>query len=122
MRKEFAVSSVISEMLIIVLVIILIPVVTINLMYQLPETRVPTVTIMMTPLNDGKFQLYHKGGDTINGRDIKIIVGETEISLEEIEKIPYDLGDKIPNKDIPGKSGDRVSLIIKNSVVFSGTV
>ncbi|PKL59597.1 MAG: type IV pilin, partial [Methanomicrobiales archaeon HGW-Methanomicrobiales-4] len=47
MVRDSAVSSVVGEVLMIALVLILVPMVTISLMNQLPEDRVPTVTIKM---------------------------------------------------------------------------
>ena len=125
MIKDPAVTSVISEMLIIALVVMLIPTVTITLMYQLPETRSPTVNLKMTSLaSDGTIKIYHKGGDAIRGEDIKIIVGNTEVTMTGAEKEHvYDVGDSIPfSHNIPAKKGDGVNLIIKNSVFPVGMV
>jgi len=71
--REDAVSAVLSEVLMIALDLILVPVVTISLMNQLPEERVPTVTIRMGPLIGDEVIFYHKGGDWIKKSDIKII-------------------------------------------------
>lgn len=73
MKQDPAVSSVISEVLLIALVLILVPIVTISLMNQLPEDRVPTVTIIGKISPDG-ITFSHKGGDYIKKEDIRLIV------------------------------------------------
>ena len=73
MKREQAISSVIGEVLMIALVLILVPMVTISLLNQLPEDRVPTVTIKMGSLSQsGELHLYHKGGDWIKQEQLKI--------------------------------------------------
>lgn len=68
MEKDSGVSTVLSEVLMIALVLFLVPVVTISLINQLPEDRVPTVNIKMdVNYSSDKLlvTLYHKGGDYI---------------------------------------------------------
>lgn len=115
--REDAVSPVIGETLMILLVLILVPFVTISLMNQLPEERVPTVTIRMGPLIGDTVTFYHKGGDWIKKSEIKIAqMGDTK-SFNYIKPV-FDLGDTITahnvNPDI------RIDFIAKNSVIFSG--
>lgn len=78
MEKDSGVSTVLSEVLMIALVLILVPVVTISLMNQLPEDRVPTVNIIMdvspTEGTPEKVILYHKGGDYIRKEEISIFI------------------------------------------------
>jgi len=146
MMKDPAVSSVISEVLLIALVLILVPIVTISLMNQLPEDRIPTVTILMkiSP-SQGPPEtviLYHKGGDYIKKDDISVIIrirdpsGSTKESMTYQKKknnlvfssnTPiYNLKDSIEIsasdffKDIQSGSDVEVTLIAKNFVVFRG--
>lgn len=141
MNKEPAVTPVISEMLMIALVLILIPMVTISLMNQLPEGRVPTVTILMgVNVDTNTLQnvtLYHKGGDYVKKTDLQVRI-RTNHNGEIKEFGPYnsnfltpastkqvfDLGDSLTTSDInaPLESGTTISVlfIVKNSVLFSG--
>lgn len=125
--KNDAVSSVVGEMLMIVLVLLLVPMVTITLMNQIPDNRVPTVTITMsnTPTD---ITLYHKGGDYLLKSDITVIVrgvSETFFDSKSItfssDRQTFDLGDRMTISAVP-KSGDSISLVVKNAVVFSGVV
>lgn len=121
MKKDSAVSSVISEVLLILLVLIVIPMVTISLMNQLPQDRVPTVTIKMGSLNStGSLNFYHKGGDWIKKEDIQIIQNGIRIESWKryYNKPTFDLGDKIPVPDII-ESGN-ISFVVKNAIIFSG--
>jgi len=117
MERDAAVSPVLSESLLIALVLILVPIVTISLMNQLPEDRVPTVTIKMTPLHDSSVQLYHKGGDWIRKEDIRIYV-DNQIGNFSVKNLTFDLGDPIPVYQVSERS--EIRLIAKNSVVFTG--
>lgn len=118
MERDAAVSPVLSETLLIALVLILVPVVTISLMNQLPEDRVPTVTIKMGPLDHGSITLYHKGGDWVKKESMRITRNGMEIK-NPYEKRIYDLGDPLTIESGISE-GDKISLIVKNSVVFSG--
>lgn len=120
MMQEAAVSPVLGEVLMITLVLILVPVVTISLMNQLPEDRIPTITIIMGPLNGSSVSLFHKGGDWIHTDSIKIQVnGDTISSWKgKYSKSTFDLGDRIEIFEIPNQAV--VSVIIKNSVIFTG--
>lgn len=117
MVRDSAVSSVLSEVLLIALVLILVPIVTVSLMNQLPEGRVPTVTIKMGPLDDSSVTFYHKGGDWIRKEDIKIMLNGNPV-LFPYNKVTFDLGDAISVSGVP--EGGNISFIVKNTVVFSG--
>ncbi len=120
-RKDSAVSAVIGEILMIALVLILVPMVTISLLNQLPEDRVPTVTIKMGSLaTNGELHLYHKGGDWIKREQILVTCnGVRNRSWEsQFTNQTFDLGD---NLTLSGISPDiRISLVTKNAVIFSG--
>jgi archaeal type IV pilus assembly protein PilA len=115
--RDPAVSSVISEVLMIALVLILVPIVTMSLMNQLPEGRVPTVLIKMGPFDGSSVTLYHKGGDWIRKEDIRILLNGNVIGFS-YNRTTFDLGDTISVQGIP--DGGNISFIVKNAVVFSG--
>jgi hypothetical protein len=119
MPADPAVSSIISEMLLIALVLILVPAVTISLMNQLPEDRVPTVSIKMSSLDDTMVTLYHKGGDWIKKSEIKILLNEKQRDFESDNPI-FDLGNSISLTGVA--EGDEIYVVAKNAVVFRGEV
>ncbi|MDD1728484.1 MAG: type IV pilin N-terminal domain-containing protein [Methanospirillum sp.] len=120
-QKESAVSAVIGEVLMIALVLILVPIVTISLLNQLPEDRVPTVTIKMGSLSQsGELHLYHKGGDWIKREQILITCNGVENRSWEsgFTNLTFDLGD---NLTLSGISQDtRITFVARNAVIFSG--
>jgi archaeal type IV pilus assembly protein PilA len=120
-KREKAVSSVISEVLLIALVLIMVPAVTVSLLNQLPEDRVSTVTIKMGTINSvEELHLYHKGGDWIKKENLKIMCNgvEDESWKNRFSNQTFDLGDNLPLSHI--KPGTTVSLVAKNSVIFTG--
>lgn len=122
MTRDEAVSAVVSELLLIVLVLILIPSVTITLMNQLPEDRVPTVHIKMGPVDNNTVNLSHKGGDYLVQKDLIIFVngeGKTPVFYSS-SATTFDLGDYFSVS--PVNKGDSVRVVAKNTVVFSGVI
>ncbi|MDD1727592.1 MAG: type IV pilin N-terminal domain-containing protein [Methanospirillum sp.] len=122
-KRDSGVSSVIGEMLMIVLVLILVPVVTISLMNQLPEDRTPTVTIKMGPINNtGYVAFYHKGGDWIRKENIQVFRNGYKIDSTRLllQNLTFDLGDELGVSELT--RGDNISIIAKNAVIFSGVV
>ncbi|MCA1916918.1 type IV pilin N-terminal domain-containing protein [Methanospirillum hungatei] len=117
MREEPAVSAVLSEVLMISLVLILVPIVTISLMNQLPEDRVPTVNIKMSPITNNNVTFYHKGGDWIKFTDIRILQNGRQISFM-YDKPVFDLGDHITVSGVIQNA--RIDFVAKNSIIFSG--
>jgi len=129
--KDDAVSSVVSEMLLIALVLILVPSVTITLMNQLPGDRVPTVNIKMGSIDGGTVTLYHKGGDYLIQKEINPIVYRNDqiipidITFKCQKQNTFDLGDSIKINGNAGDNiipGDRLLISVKNAVIFSGVV
>lgn len=144
MEKDSGVSPVIGESLMIVLVLILVPIVTISLMNQLPEERVPTVNILMNVSpkeNPENVILYHKGGDYIRKDDISVFVRIKDHTGKYIKDSPryrkeqlvfssesqvFDLGESIHTPednffiDLSSGSTICVSMMGKNSVIFYG--
>jgi hypothetical protein len=129
----------------IVLVLILVPVVTINLMNQLPEDRIPTVNILMKVNPDNgepeSVALYHKGGDYIKKDDISLVIRIKSLD-GTVKEIPwfdsvslyytpsvnqvFDLGDYVKTgkiedfADLQKGSVISVALLVKNSIIFTG--
>jgi len=132
MKKDDAVSSVVSEMLLITLVLIMIPLVTISLMNQLPSEREPTVTIKMGPVIDNTVTLYHKGGDYLIKKDIKVILNKkltnemvtnsSELIFKYGEVTIFDLDDHIIASFKAIGSNDLIQLVSGKKVIFSGYI
>lgn len=120
--KEDAVSSVLGEVLMIALVLVLVPVVTISLMHQLPEDRTPVVTIQAWSPDASSVWLFHKGGDWVRVQDMRILVnGNQDWSWQAgYQNQTFDLGDRITVSGV--HTGDTIGVVVKNSVVFSGTL
>ncbi len=118
-KRDPAVFPVIGEVLMISLVLILVPMVTVYLLNQMPEDRVPSVTIKMSPVgSSGDVHLYHKGGDWVKREQIRVTVDGIEEKNWKIPNKTFDLGD---NLTLSGTSvGERISLVVHNAVVFSG--
>ena len=115
--REDAVSAVLSEVLMIALVLILVPIVTISLMNQLPEDRVPTINIRMGKLIGDEVTFFHKGGDWIKKSDIKIFQNGAQKSFIYAKPV-FDLGDQITVSGVI--QNVRIDFVAKNSIVFSG--
>jgi FlaG/FlaF family flagellin (archaellin) len=125
-KRDHALSPVIGEMILIALIFILIPSVTISLMHQLPQDRIPTVFILMHSESPSVVSLYHKGGDYINLDDIDIFVQDEKLGntwkeryQSQHHKILFDLGDVIT---IDAEPGNRITFVAKKAVIFRGGV
>lgn len=120
-RRDPAVSPVLGEVLMIVLVLILVPMVTISLLNQMPEDRTPTISIKMGSLSQaGELHLYHKGGDWVKHEDIHLTInGIEDISWRSrFLNQTFDLGDNLTLTGIA--PGTTISLVTRRAVVFSG--
>lgn len=136
-KYENGVSPVIGEMLMLSLVLIVVSLFAASASNYIPEDREPSLNIMMekyTPAgNDYNVTLWHKGGDTVPVRDIKIIFSN------ETERFPLYSGNLTVNKDpdsnnfMPGDfieidtarkdvDGYTIQMVISKSVVFYGRV
>lgn len=116
--REDAVSPVIGESLMIMLVLILVPIVTISLMNQLPEDRVQTVNIKMSPIIGDEVTFYHKGGDWVKADSIKITRNGEHIEFSYKDPV-FDLGDCLTTDNVI-QNGDKIAFVVKNAVIFSG--
>jgi len=138
MERDSAVSPVLSETLLIALVLILVPIVTISLMNQLPEDRVPTVTIIGEK-NSDSLSFHHKGGDYIKKGDIRLIIrsqgssgnkeaeyngNDFDITWKGKKGEIYDVGSILTineseiKNEIEFSEINEVRFIAKNSVVY----
>lgn len=117
MKCDDALSSVVSEMLLIALVLILIPSVTITLMHQVPGDRVPTVNIKMT-FDGNTITLYHKGGDFLIWNEVRVIQNDIMVTPNYSKNI-FDLGDSF---SISAQKGDAIQIVTKKTVIFSGII
>lgn len=144
MEKDSGVSPVIGESLMIVLVLILVPIVTISLMNQLPEDRVPTVTIKMdvnvnSDHDSFNITLYHKGGDYLKKADLTVNIRvkdpggslhelgsyrKNDLIFDPLDYQVFDLSHSVKTPEIDQKiepgSMIYVSMISRNSVVYPG--
>ena len=128
-KRDDAVSPVIGEALMIGLVLMLIPLVTISVMNQIPENRVPTVTILLDN-TDTTLTLYNKGGDCLIKDDITVIVRHenTDHTFREIDisystnARTFDLGDRLTITGIELDPDDCVRLVTHDAVIFSGVI
>jgi len=121
MVRDSAVSSVLSEVLMVALVLILVPIVTVSLLNQLPEDRVPTVTIKMGSVSQsGELHLYHKGGDWVKRGDILLTVSGNENNSWKSRFLnqTFNLGDNLTLSGVA--PGTTISLVTRRAVVFSG--
>lgn len=130
-RREDSVSPVIGEALMIGLVIMLIPLVTISVMNQIPENRVPTVTILLDNTAD-TLTLYHKGGDYLVKDDISVIIRHDNVDTTfrswsdqvhySTDARAFDLGDTLTITGIDLDTDDSVRVVTHNAVIFTGVI
>jgi FlaG/FlaF family flagellin (archaellin) len=138
-KDETGVSPIVGEMLMLSLVLILVSLFAVSASQYIPEDREPSLNIMMekyTPQdNDYNVTLWHKGGDTVSNRGIKIILSKDKdgikdriqvdtdnISINDKKEANFMPGDSmkiIPPKDV---SGYTIQMVVSNSVVFAGRV
>jgi hypothetical protein len=126
---EFAVSSVVGEMLMLAAVVIILAVVTINAQSLLPPPREPVVTVIMK--NTTKtVTFYHKGGDAVRVGDLRVIIGGVENTSFFLNGEPvrdpnllFDLGGSIDaGKGGDLLHGDTVRLVTSRAVLYSGVI
>ena len=133
-QYDNAVSDIVGEMLLLAIVLVVLAVFSSSLSNYLPPPRDPSVTIRMSPLQDGNVTLYHKGGDAIKTSDLTVII-EKSGSLQRLtrekginftgysgEQNPnlFDLGDWINVTNV--NDGDKVSLATPHAVIYNGQV
>ena len=131
MKKDDGVTSVVGEMLLLVIALILVSIFAVSLFGVLPGEREDVVNVAMNNTSDTVY-LWHKGGDQIELTDLTVIVYNgtekrtlTNISLKNINgntTSSFDLGGYLIVNAQGLSSGDEVLLVTKKSVIYSGVV
>lgn len=137
-RDETGVSPIIGEMLMLSLVLILVALFAVSASQYIPGDREPSLNVMMekyTPNTTTEYYnvtLWHKGGDTVSVRDVKIILSNNTNRIPlNYENFSINNNGSI-NNFIPGDymeidpeenvSGYTIQMVVSNSVVFFGRV
>lgn len=105
-KYDDAVSSVVGELLILVLVIILVSILAVSAFNLLPGERISVVNVVMEPYAAGNDNLtfYHKGGDWIEAAKIRLTVTPENKGKKIV------LSPTLPLKDYGGKDTDIFDL------------
>jgi FlaG/FlaF family flagellin (archaellin) len=140
-QHDEAVSSVIGEMIMIVLVIILVALFATSAFSLIPGGREPSVDVVMkngsggTPsAGDTTVIFWHKGGDWVEKKDLAVVVVGKDGGREPsdtlclyghagTETVAFDLGGRL-KADLrsPLRAGDTVRLVTQKNVVYSGEI
>ncbi|WP_298670119.1 type IV pilin N-terminal domain-containing protein [uncultured Methanofollis sp.] len=138
-RTEYdeAVSSVVGEMIMIVLVIILVALFATSVFSLIPGGRDASVEVAMTNVSDDSTVVFwHKGGDWVEKKDLTVVIlregqdrkeyTSPDVSLYDHNGDPtgaFDLGGRLEvAPDRPLKGGDIVRLVTQKNVVYSGEI
>ena len=131
MKKNDGVTSVVGEMLLLVIALILVSIFAVSLFGVLPGEREDVVNVAMNTSGDTVY-LWHKGGDQIEQTDLWVIVYHgtekrtlTNSSLKNINgntTSSFNLGGYLIVNAQGLSSGDEVLLVTKKSVIYSGVV
>jgi len=138
-NKDEAVSSVVGEMLLLVITVVLAAVFGVAAMNLLPSER-DDVADICADFSGGNITLYHKGGDSLAASELKVGVyrginqvpsksevyrfNSTTDSWDKPGATVFSLGGKIVVNSTKGPfaSGDEVRLSSSKSIIYSGTV
>lgn len=131
-RHEEAVSSVVGEMILMVLVIILVSLFAVSAFSLLPGDREASVDVAMNNNSgDSTAIFWHKGGDWVEKKDLMVIVIGDDRSRQEYTSFDlyddtgnltntFDLGGYLKvTLDIPLQKTDTVRLATKKNVIYS---
>ncbi|WP_067050367.1 type IV pilin N-terminal domain-containing protein [Methanofollis ethanolicus] len=132
-QHEEAVSSVVGEMIMIVLVIILVALFATSAFSLLPGDRETSIDIAITGGSPGSdtISLWHKGGDWVEKKDLKVVIIRKNGDRKEYRPDIYDhkgncteafdLGGslKVNMPGTPLAAGDTVRLVTPKSVIWS---
>jgi len=134
-RNDEAVSSVIGEMILIVLVIILIALFATSAFSLIPGGREESVDVAMKNVSgDASAIFWHKGGDWVEKKDLAVIVIGADRSRQEYTDFSlyddtgnsteaFDLGGRLEVAlDQPLADGDALRLVTTNTVIYSGEI
>ncbi|WP_319377855.1 type IV pilin N-terminal domain-containing protein [uncultured Methanocorpusculum sp.] len=133
MKQEDAVSTVVGEMLLLVIALVLISVFAVSILGLIPGDREEVVNVgMNSSIDTGTISLWHKGGDWINKDDLKITVyngfekrNVTFVSLTNQTGYPkeiFELGGCLTYAVESLSSGEEVRLSTQRTIIFSGVV
>jgi len=133
MKQEDAVTTVVGEMLLLVIALVLISVFAVSILGLIPGDREEVVNVgMNASVATGTIELWHKGGDWINKDDLKITVyngvekrNMTFVSLinqDDVDVEIFQLGGCLTYTVESLSSGDEVRLSTQRSTIFSGVV
>lgn len=133
-EREEGVSPIIGEMLMLSIVLILVSLFAVSVSQYVPEDREPSLNVMMGDIVDSgcNLTLWHKGGDTVSKRDIKVIFTNSTSRLVRYSDDMV-IGDNTSNNFMPGDflkintsgqhvAGSTVQMVVSKSVVFVGKV
>lgn len=133
-RAEEGVSPVIGEMLMLSLVLILVSLFAVSAGQYIPQDREPSLTIMTTgnPEDNCNLTLWHKGGDTVQKRDIKVIFSKDDdrnvyysdnITINGVsDSMNFMPGDSMKISTGVDIRGYDVQMVVSKSVIYFGRV
>ncbi|RBQ23945.1 MAG: hypothetical protein ALMCE001_14950 [Methanocorpusculum sp. MCE] len=131
MKKDDGVTSVVGEMLLLVIALVLVSVFAVSLFGVMPGERDDIINVAMNTSGDTVYLCY-KGGDQIAQNELSVIVYNrtlkrtvTFISLTDINgntASSFDLGGCLKVNALGLSSGDEVLLTTKKSVIYSGVI
>lgn len=131
MKQEDAVTTVVGEMLLLVIALVLISVFAVSILGLIPGDREEVVNVGMNNTS-ATIYLWHKGGDWINKDDLKITVyngvekrNVTFVSLTNQTGYPteiFQLGGCLTYTVESLSSGDEVRLSTQRTTIFAGVV
>ncbi|WP_342675775.1 type IV pilin N-terminal domain-containing protein [Methanofollis sp. UBA420] len=136
-QYEEAVSSVVGEMIMIVLVIILVALFATSAFSLIPGGRDASVDIAMTNVSgDSTVIFWHKGGDWVEKKDLTVVILGEGQDRNEYTAPDFFLYDHTGNRtgafdlggrlevvlDRPLEGGDIVRLVTQTNVVYSGEI
>ncbi|MBP2134413.1 FlaG/FlaF family flagellin (archaellin) [Methanomicrobium sp. W14] len=132
---EDGVSPIIGEMLMLSLVLILVSLFAVSVSQYIPDDREPSVNLMIgdnTSDNGQNITLWHKGGDTLAKRDMKVIfsndslryiVPQGNITIDKnVNQTNFMPGDNMEVGTGHNITGFDVQVVVSKSVVFFGRV
>jgi FlaG/FlaF family flagellin (archaellin) len=133
MKKEDAVSTVVGEMLLLVIALVLISVFAVSILGLIPGDREEVVNVgMNSSVETGTVQLWHKGGDWISKDDLTLTVYDgitkrdvTFVSLTNQTGYPteiFQLGGCLTYTVESLSLRDEVRLSTQRTTIFAGVV
>ena len=102
-KRDDAATSVVGEILLMALVIILVSLFAASAFDLLPGDRQSVVDVSMSVNDDNTLSFWHKGGDWIDGNDLKVtltaangqkctLTAKSLTDYQRVDKLVFDLG------------------------------